>query len=459
MSIKGDKWNLDNLLAFKTPRFVRIRDRRLGIMNIIFGTSIFGYIVGYLVFWQQQFNEATTSLGFRRGTLTQPSEDIVRPPEELDYCGNGTYKADVSNAVESPQAACQYLGQYGAQYPRQQSDGIFISTRITTSHYKRNSSRSCAMLEHPDCRYEKQNESNFYVADVEYFTLQLDHSLIVTDHHWSSNAWTLHGRMLDSNGNNVDVCEAYDKIGKTCPSDIHIGEMDVYDRVSIATLLSAAGVESLDSAGGDVGTIQDQTHRFAGMVLLLEIHYDNYFSYNPSNVRYTIRVHAIKNTGFEVEQPLHWYDFSDMEKTVFLRYGIEIVVKQTGTIGWFNFVHLLTVLVTSLGLLAVSSTLVNFTAFSLLPLKYVYRQYRQIDSAHFEEIKRLPDTYLRRFKGEDLLNPRPRVFDAVSPDEPLLPGAVHLETMGSSRQQRESGKDSRHLLREPLLSQKGSEKK
>ena len=92
--------------------------------------------------------------------------------------------------------------------------------------------------------------------------------------------------LQDYQGNDVDVCEAYHRIGKECPSNIRFGEKDVYDIVSVATLLSAAGIDSLDSAGGDVGSIQRQTHRYAGLVLLLDIHYDNYFTYDPTNVRY-----------------------------------------------------------------------------------------------------------------------------------------------------------------------------
>ena len=42
-------WNWDEMLAFKTPRFVRIRDRRLGIMNLVFLGAIVGYIGGLVL--------------------------------------------------------------------------------------------------------------------------------------------------------------------------------------------------------------------------------------------------------------------------------------------------------------------------------------------------------------------------------------------------------------------------
>lgn len=86
-------------------------------------------------------------------------------------------------------------------------------------------------------------------------------------------------------GNEVDPCKPYERIGKKCPEYIRVGVPNTYDIVPVATLLEAAGIDSLDSAGGDLGKIQTETHRYAGIVLLLEVNYDNYFTYNPSNIR------------------------------------------------------------------------------------------------------------------------------------------------------------------------------
>eukprot|EP01138_Halocafeteria_seosinensis_P016338 gb/GECG01016669.1/.p1 GENE.gb/GECG01016669.1/~~gb/GECG01016669.1/.p1 ORF type:complete len:519 (+),score=48.62 gb/GECG01016669.1/:1-1557(+) len=454
MSSGGNNWDLDEIFAFKTPRLVRIRDRRLGIMNFIFGTAIFAYIVGYLVVWRQGYKEEAPLLGFRRLTLQQPSADLMRYDDELPYCGvNGTYKADVDNPVEAPQAPCQYLDQFGAQYPRKQSDAIFLSTRITNERYRRNASASCINMTHSDCQYEKIAEATFYVADPEFYTFFIDHSLIVPDFEWSASAWQLDGRMLDVNDNEVDPCKPYQQIGKNCPDFIKVGVPNTYDIFPLATLLEAAGVSSLDSAGGDLGKIQTETHRYAGIVLLLEVNYDNYYTYHPSNIRFTFRVHSIQNTEFKVEQPLNAPGSREDERLVYDRHGIQIVVQQSGSIGRFNFAQLLTVLVTSLGLLAVSSTLVNFTAFSLLPMRYIYRQYRQVDSVDFSDIQHLPQTQIKRFKHEDLLNPRPRVFADTSEDASslLAGGADPLSNKISREKQRESGADNfPHLWDEAL---------
>ena len=50
-----------------------------------------------------------------------------------------------------------------------------------------------------------------------------------------------------------------------------------------------------------------------------------------------------------------------------------------GLIGKFDFPTLLISLVSSVTLLAIAKTVVEFLAFSILPLKFIYRQYRNID--------------------------------------------------------------------------------
>jgi hypothetical protein len=77
-----------------------------------------------------------------------------------------------------------------------------------------------------------------------------------------------------------------------------------------------------------------------------------------------------------------------------------------GTIGQFNFQALLVSLTSSLALLAVAKTVVDFLAFQILPLKYIYKQYRMIDTVDFSD---LTDGDAAVFKKHDLINPHPKV--------------------------------------------------
>lgn len=68
---------------------------------------------------------------------------------------------------------------------------------------------------------------------------------------------------------------------------------------------------------------------------------------------------------------------------------------------------LLISLTSSLGLLAVAATVVDFLATAVLPLKYVYRQYKQVSSIDFKSHDFTQDE-LEEFKRQDLVNPKPR---------------------------------------------------
>jgi hypothetical protein len=120
------------------------------------------------VIWEQGFNEEGQAIGVSRPTLQEPSADLIRGPSELEYCGEGNYTADVKNAIEAPRRECQYLDMFSAQYPRQQVDAIFLSTRITHELYERNASIDCTNMTNTDCKFKKTTETTFYVADPEW---------------------------------------------------------------------------------------------------------------------------------------------------------------------------------------------------------------------------------------------------------------------------------------------------
>lgn len=122
----------------------------------------------YLVIYQQGFKEKAETLGVARLTLQEPSDDLIPPEEDIQYCGNGTYKADAPKAIEAPQATCQYLDQYDAQFPRLQSSAIFLSTRISQELYLRNPSPECFNMTKRYCKYHQVSEQLFYVVEPEF---------------------------------------------------------------------------------------------------------------------------------------------------------------------------------------------------------------------------------------------------------------------------------------------------
>ena len=92
------------------------------------------------------------------------------------------------------------------------------------------------------------------------------------------------------------------------------------------------------------------------------------------------------------------------------RGGISIRVVQMGLVGSFNFQSLLSTLVTSIALLAVSSTIVGLCALNLCPLKALYAQYKTVVTPDLYDLKGLNEAVMARLETEDLINPRPAVL-------------------------------------------------
>lgn len=65
---------------------------------------------------------------------------------------------------------------------------------------------------------------------------------------------------------------------------------------------------------------------------------------------------------------------------------------------------------TSLALLAVSTTIVKFLALNACPLRWIYGQYITAVSPDLYDVQGLSEAVLARFQTEDLVNPKPSIF-------------------------------------------------
>lgn len=83
----------------------------------------------------------------------------------------------------------------------------------------------------------------------------------------------------------MDPCKPYNKVHRICPPFVNLGASGQRDIIPIATLLEAAGVNSLDEVAGTTEDLATETKRFAGVILLVRIDYDNYYTYHPENIR------------------------------------------------------------------------------------------------------------------------------------------------------------------------------
>lgn len=126
---------------------------------------------------------------------------MLTPDTHLPYCGNGTYSAN--GGLELKQRPCQYLNQYAAVYPRQQTSATTLSTRITHEVNSFPKSEECEVFLSPNCQPQLSGEYTFYVASPELFTLYIDHSFTVPEFDMSRSAKELDG-MLKVRKSQVD---------------------------------------------------------------------------------------------------------------------------------------------------------------------------------------------------------------------------------------------------------------
>lgn len=142
------------------------------------------------------------------------------------------------------------------------------------------------------------------------------------------------------------------------------------DVMSVRNLLDLAGISSLDD------TRFEETYRSLGMTLVVHIHYSNLGHWRLLTPKdppeYTIDVSLRPTFEFQYRTVDQRASPEGRERTVYNFNGICIKVEQTGELAMFDLTQLILILTTSLGLMAVSNTMTDFLALSVLPKKEQY---------------------------------------------------------------------------------------
>lgn len=307
---------------------------------------------------------------------------------------------------------------------------IFATSRVKIIDQVLNSPE-CANLSYPTCNYTNQGPTSYYfVPDLEFFTLYIDHTMSVVEFNLNRTASQMSGTLVDLEGNKLDPCAPYARKGWVCPPQrpnapgVAVGDVATLDIVPLATILEAAGIMDMDQVAGTTPDLVNQTMRNAGIILVMSLTYDNYHSFHEDDITYKYSVNQIPNAEYKGEQVFPGAGIDDYTRTIFDRHGLRIVVRQSGTVGHWDIPTLLVSLVTSLGLLAVAASVVNFLAFGVFPMKYIYNQYRVVTSVDFSDVAHLPKAVLNRFRAEDLINPRPAIFEEIKNAGGVASGAL-----------------------------------
>ncbi|KAI8055994.1 hypothetical protein BDF22DRAFT_673168 [Syncephalis plumigaleata] len=320
--------DLDDILAYDTFKVVHVRDRRLGGLYWFFNITVFAYVIFNIVMDQKYNIKEAPVPGSIRISLQEPEGGIKTP----DYC--------------RLTQGCTYLAANQIIYPQGNDREVFITTRISRTIYTLPAGCDTGLPSRPECMYTRgtKNATRIsYVADVENYTLMIEHSIRGKLTAVSERSGLLKGTLYESSdtvGGKARVIKRF--LNETTEPDVD------GDIISLGELMSAAKL-TLDAPSYAPGAnrANGETQRSAGAVVVVVIDYQNQVRY-PSQIKYGYWPSVIPGAEYKVLEVIR---NPDNTVTEINRHGVKIVFQQSGTIGHFDPLTLLVNLVSAIALL------------------------------------------------------------------------------------------------------------
>jgi len=470
--------------TYTTRKTVEINSRVLGISFFIVQLLVGLYIVGYVIIYSNQHLKSVRLHGSARLTLQQPTQkgcnplhadckSDYTPMSELPYCSQFKPKGGASKvkrerilaanaatntteeAEERPGAAPEAAGGGGGeeaartaharslreanlQHPCVYYDGSALTLPIPVPNSLWMTTRKSKMEQVKGCVPSASNKfacdgepfkfkpgvtddtAATYVADVERFTILVDHSFesevksgkaadfsgavrlntttpVQTDSRLKMRMkCRIRGRCLSED--NEEEEEEYDggqvlEISKDGPQkDSPLQSLrrlkggDVISLADLLTLADPRGAGLMDAPDAD--DEQGLTRRWNGGVIHLDIQYTNrkrFDVFGRADVKYILRATLLPMIEFK-KMYAEGKD-SDEDRTMINVHGFLLVAKVSGYLKAFDMQYLLQVLTTSVGIFAVASTAVDMLMVKCGPHKKNYELLKK--QKHFQPVVNL----------------------------------------------------------------------
>lgn len=425
--------DVSDLFAYSTTKYIKIRDARLGLLHYGLMFLIVVYILVYQLIGKLgylKFNDAQNTV---RLTLQEPTQncnpndadckDSFSSLSSLPYCcaqnSSCSFNADGSCSCDYRTSFkdynCTWLSGSDASVTRESS--IVVATFV---HEYTQLLNSTCFSSYPsaanacDHLWVADGEASVFAADVESFTLLIDHSvtspksglattsrqmqgmLFVGDNgNDDSSAKAIKDALCQSSGNAVTAPEGGSSTNKSpcyIPPSTAVG----LDYFSIGTLLQATGVtlegESYPGSG--------HSARYEGLTINLLIDYSNSKDWHglQTNISYLYKPSVVPQSTFKTTSlsPMSLNGSKRLKKDI---HGVLFEVRPSGQLAVFDFTQLLLQLTTSLTLLALSTVGVNILAQYVLRYRHYYSEALYDRTADFDNISFLeaqPDEALRK---------------------------------------------------------------
>ena len=167
-------------------------------------------------------------------------------------------------------------------------------------------------------------------------------------------------------------------------------------QLSLRDLLKYSGLDSLEARNKQAtGAASSPTYRQSGLVIEIQINYDNRRYLDGRKVRAEATVKYRDGIGWSSFGPqMHHFERSDdRTATEYYHYGVRVVVVPTGGIGHFDLYLFMGVIAQFLVYLAVASLAADFVANWLLGDRSIDLKYKQFD---FELTHNKPEAWAAR---------------------------------------------------------------
>lgn len=377
-------------LSYQTPVFVKIQDPRLGCLAYSLSAAIFIYLVAYNILYRNSLVEADTPSGIVRLSLRQPTvgfcksldDDchlIKQPFSELSYC------AQNPNASAEEVLPCRHMDDREAAI--ETGSWVHLVTYLRVYEQRRpcrSDDDTCTRLwaSVPAAERRSKLPAETFVAQVERFTMMLDHSasapsVNVTGPDPGARGYirTDDAALCSSHPSRSTRPVGFDEdpipsAGAPCyiiPNKTSTNK----DFFEISVLLALVGVD-LDvacPAPCDPG----ESRRREGVLLVMEIVYTNFRPWviGLTPVEYEYKVFTIPVTPKRSEEIMVAYP---NERVIHNTHGIQIYILQSGRLGQLTALRLLITLSAALAMLTVANFMVDTIALYVLPERDVFER-------------------------------------------------------------------------------------
>mmetsp|Transcript_153814 Transcript_153814/g.271443 ORF Transcript_153814/g.271443 Transcript_153814/m.271443 type:complete len:523 (-) Transcript_153814:113-1681(-) len=185
---------LDTFFPYPTPKIARIKDSRLGLLRWSLICGIFAYVLIYQIMWKGNHLEMAEITGVHQMTLSHPTRGNCNPMD-VSCMQNFSSMADLPYCAQSPiqssiHLPCEF---WDAASLRQITDeGMLIPTHY--SQFRQTKGCKPSAINNWTCvgwlydfmdkkghvqlvRGQAKPVRDVFIADVERFTLRIDHSV------------------------------------------------------------------------------------------------------------------------------------------------------------------------------------------------------------------------------------------------------------------------------------------